>query len=489
VDLNEEFSALHGPTLRQQADYVRRALEYVSAVHNQTVTIVGHSMGGIVGRLAAGRYSDTIYTLSTPHTLPPAPLDIEMAALYRSLRPQDVVSYCGGVSDTQVVSDACAIDFGTTIYTTGLAGAWTGADHQAMVWCHQIRNHVAAMERWEPPPKLNASELVVGERPGDGWHPLPWVKDTSKPFPLPGAGIGEDEVAWWSGSGHSETRVGREWTGTSGLSQTVRFDVTSSSLLAYRLEYDGKCERPPLFVQTARCGDVSETRYQPTVLHNHIVNAPFLPRSCEDGIEVSWVGECVTRVAVKLDWRLSLGKMLLRYRMALLSWPLGWVALGRLGAVQTLGVLALLAVGSAITPQDFFVGLDGWIQFPVVLVLGVWSLGVAALGGLVRTEDKSWHPASVLCVLAALVVPGEVVALAQLPLLRGRVSRVRLELIRRQPYPLSSPHTTSPPSLCMPGICGWNGADSRSVPAQSWSSYPRCGSLGFASSCLTPTSS
>lgn len=73
-----------------------------------------------------------------------------------------LVSLCGGTADTQISSDACALpsylpqtgiaisekarqdDPGTfAVFTTGIEGIWTGADHQAIVWCDQIRAKVA----------------------------------------------------------------------------------------------------------------------------------------------------------------------------------------------------------------------------------------------------------------------------------------------------------------------------------------------------------
>ncbi|TXT12243.1 uncharacterized protein COLE_02653 [Cutaneotrichosporon oleaginosum] len=174
VDFNEDLSALHAPTLRSQAQFlvkaiarVYRAYEHLPADERPAkVILLGHSMGGIVARLASTMAQptmwqpspvDVILTMSTPHLQPPAPLDPEMERIYaeiNSVRYSDpsplLISICGGTSDVQIVSDACALtnsligrDDGFAVFTTGIPGVWTGVEHQAMVWCDQVRYRVA----------------------------------------------------------------------------------------------------------------------------------------------------------------------------------------------------------------------------------------------------------------------------------------------------------------------------------------------------------
>ena len=124
------------------------------------VTILAHSMGGIVARLAASDHADLVevmFTMSTPHLYPPVNLERDMSRLYEKINalPANgssplLFSVCGGVSDSQIVSDACVLsnsfispDDGFAVFATGVPGGWTGVDHQAMVWCHQIRWRVA----------------------------------------------------------------------------------------------------------------------------------------------------------------------------------------------------------------------------------------------------------------------------------------------------------------------------------------------------------
>ncbi|ORY29176.1 PGAP1-like protein-domain-containing protein [Naematelia encephala] len=166
VDFREDLSALHAGTLREQASYLSNCVHRVLAAYShlpaedqpRRVSVLAHSMGGIVARLALAEQTtlpiDILVTLSSPHQLPPINLDREMDRIYQQIdsnQPKEValVSLCGGVSDTQIVSDACALpksyprELGFAIFTSGIPGAWTGVDHQAMVWCHQIRLMVA----------------------------------------------------------------------------------------------------------------------------------------------------------------------------------------------------------------------------------------------------------------------------------------------------------------------------------------------------------
>jgi glycosylphosphatidylinositol deacylase len=168
VDYNEDFSAFHAPTLREQARFLDSSVHHVlqqydhlpAARRPSKVTLLGHSMGGVVARLAMNdlpNLIDAIMTMSTPHALPPVTLSREMDTIYDTLAAQIynasaplLFSICGGTADTQIASDACVIpstsitkDDGFAIFTTGMPRAWTGVEHQTMVWCHQIRWNVA----------------------------------------------------------------------------------------------------------------------------------------------------------------------------------------------------------------------------------------------------------------------------------------------------------------------------------------------------------
>lgn len=118
-------------------------------------------MGGIVGRLAIRLASDlpidAIITIATPHQSPPANLEFGMERLYAKVNTPPVtgandpvlISICGGVADTQIVSDSCALpdfvgrDHGFSVFSSGIPAVWTNVEHQAIVWCDQVRWRIA----------------------------------------------------------------------------------------------------------------------------------------------------------------------------------------------------------------------------------------------------------------------------------------------------------------------------------------------------------
>ncbi|CAG8571393.1 9773_t:CDS:2, partial [Racocetra fulgida] len=109
LDFNEEFSALHGHSLLEQAEYLNDAIRYILSLYpaarkNQqadsstqplpdptAVIIIGHSMGGVVARtlFTMPNYQpgsiNTILTMATPHILPPAPFDWQISKIYTDI--------------------------------------------------------------------------------------------------------------------------------------------------------------------------------------------------------------------------------------------------------------------------------------------------------------------------------------------------------------------------------------------------------------------
>ncbi|KAL1918787.1 uncharacterized protein VTP21DRAFT_2809 [Calcarisporiella thermophila] len=174
LDFNEEYSALHGLTLLEQAEYSNDAIKYIlSLYHPQShlpaptsVIIIAHSMGGIVARtlfvlpnFKAGSVN-TLLTLTTPHLLPAMSLDRRMTTLYanlsaywregyqkgsgETLKEVTLVSIAGGSLDQIVASDAAGVEslvpptHGFAVYATGIPQVWTGADHLSILWCNQL---------------------------------------------------------------------------------------------------------------------------------------------------------------------------------------------------------------------------------------------------------------------------------------------------------------------------------------------------------------
>ena len=116
-------------------------------------------MGGVVATsLLPHANVSGIITMSTPHTVPPARFDRRIDRIYaRNLKlltsdPTPMVSVCGGATDQMVPSESCILPnedsqfdppYRHTVFASALEGCWTGVDHLAMVWCHQVRWRVA----------------------------------------------------------------------------------------------------------------------------------------------------------------------------------------------------------------------------------------------------------------------------------------------------------------------------------------------------------
>lgn len=177
LDFNEAYSALHGRTLLDQAEYLNDAINYILQMYRDngkdvsSVMLLGHSMGGVVSRLAISldNYKPgtvtTIFTLASPHLVPPATFDGDIQKVYNrmndfwrsnyadsdnnSLSDMTVLSIAGGKRDTMVPSDYISLDsvvpssHGLSTFSNSINRVWTGIDHDAMMWCHQLRRQIA----------------------------------------------------------------------------------------------------------------------------------------------------------------------------------------------------------------------------------------------------------------------------------------------------------------------------------------------------------
>jgi len=185
LDFNEDFSAFHGQTLRDQAEYLADAVRYVLTLYHApaggmpdptSVMVVAHSMGGIVARAALlhSHYQansiSTMMTIASPHLVPPVTVDRGVDAVYEGIsaywragyglipttsatsNAQEelanlvLVSIGGGVSDVTIASESSALTSllppghsnGFAVTTTGIPGIWTPIDHLAILWCQQM---------------------------------------------------------------------------------------------------------------------------------------------------------------------------------------------------------------------------------------------------------------------------------------------------------------------------------------------------------------
>ncbi|KAF9376608.1 ATP-dependent RNA helicase dbp7, partial [Podila verticillata] len=177
VDFNEEFSALHGHSLLEQAQFLNDAIAYILTLYRDgrqadpelpqptSVMIIGHSMGGIVARslFTMDNFKpgsvNTILTAATPHMVPPVTLDFEISNIYdriesfwtkgfygpdAPLQNVSLISIAGGNRDIIVNGDSGNIhnfvpqSHGFTVFTATIPHAWVGSDHLSILWCNQI---------------------------------------------------------------------------------------------------------------------------------------------------------------------------------------------------------------------------------------------------------------------------------------------------------------------------------------------------------------
>lgn len=176
ADFNEDFTAFHGRTMLDQAEFANEAVKFILLLYSnrdnppESVILIGHSMGGVVARvmLALPSYQpksvNTILTLSLPHLAAPLTFDSDIAKIYLTadrywfdsfhaaenpLKDVSLISITGGILDTVLPADYTTLGFlvpptnGFTVFTSGIPRVWTSLDHLAVVWCGQLRRAVA----------------------------------------------------------------------------------------------------------------------------------------------------------------------------------------------------------------------------------------------------------------------------------------------------------------------------------------------------------
>lgn len=182
IDFNEDFTAFHGQTILDQAEYLNDAVAYILSLYHDprrsqrdpglpdpsSVILVGHSMGGVVARtmLTMPNYQsnsvNTIVTVSAPHARPPVSFDADSVRTYKQINDYwrqayaqtwandnplwhvTLISIAGGGLDTVIPSDFASLDslvpstHGFTVFTSAIPTVWTGCDHIQTTWCVQL---------------------------------------------------------------------------------------------------------------------------------------------------------------------------------------------------------------------------------------------------------------------------------------------------------------------------------------------------------------
>lgn len=183
ADFNEDFTAFHGRTMLDQAEYLNDAIRYILSLYGHSsdsstpapssVIIIGHSMGGIVARILPTLMNhvegsvQSLITLSSPHAAAPVTFDGDILKIYartndfwrEQMQDRDsffsknmsLISITGGILDMMLPADYTAVqdivplENGFTTYSSTIPNVWTPIDHLAVVWCDQLRTVVAKL--------------------------------------------------------------------------------------------------------------------------------------------------------------------------------------------------------------------------------------------------------------------------------------------------------------------------------------------------------
>jgi hypothetical protein len=199
VDFGDEWSGLSGVILQRQTAFAARCIDRILTLYEhlpsdqrpQAVSLVGHSMGGVVARAVAAlpsvlarRAVGTVLALHSP--LAPAALPHDSVTQFyasideswcnganaHALARVAVLSLGGGLRDTLVRSDLsavpqrpCAHNVSYATVLPSIEGIQRSADHQCGVWCLEVAERVALAFRQLTPlldtPDESTTRLAV----------------------------------------------------------------------------------------------------------------------------------------------------------------------------------------------------------------------------------------------------------------------------------------------------------------------------------------
>ncbi|CAJ1950343.1 unnamed protein product [Cylindrotheca closterium] len=164
VDFGEQGAALHGSFLISQTGYVSEAVRHISRVCDvDSVTLVGHSMGGIVARLVPVLHPENahlvrdIITLASPHSNPIYAFDYSIREVYERLERTSggealVVSVSTGLKDEMIEPTSSFMQQHHSSFSVLaqdlLHNGEFGMDHQAITWCFDVLHSLRAVI-WE----------------------------------------------------------------------------------------------------------------------------------------------------------------------------------------------------------------------------------------------------------------------------------------------------------------------------------------------------
>jgi hypothetical protein len=172
ISFNEELTALYGPLLEIQTNYVKICIKHILKLFGsvqpefkrpKSVVLIGNSMGGIIARgiftsAADSHLVHTIITKSSPHNRPVINVDkhlsnyydrvnslwlnksenrlknVVLASLYGGTRDILVRSGLANLNDWKSKSPAGII----SSYTVSMPHVWRNIDHRCMAWCREL---------------------------------------------------------------------------------------------------------------------------------------------------------------------------------------------------------------------------------------------------------------------------------------------------------------------------------------------------------------
>lgn len=166
IDFLDQGAGLHAKFLHLQSTFVADTVQMLQETcHVGQVTIVGHSLGGIVARAAVilhpriRPFVKNIITLASPHWKLSYGFDETVPRFYSQVLHKDaeqasellMVSVSGGIRDELIPPELCHVDATNSLSLLANdimsprqdgAAARFGMDHRAIVWCHNLLSSV-----------------------------------------------------------------------------------------------------------------------------------------------------------------------------------------------------------------------------------------------------------------------------------------------------------------------------------------------------------
>uniref|UniRef100_A0A8D2L2F4 GPI inositol-deacylase n=1 Tax=Varanus komodoensis TaxID=61221 RepID=A0A8D2L2F4_VARKO len=167
VNFNEELVALYGGSLQRQTRFVHECIKVILKLYKgqvfapRSVTVVGHSMGGLIARalLTLKNFKtellNILVTQATPHIAPVMPLDQYLTDFYtavnhnwiqkaQEIRNLTTLSVAGGFRDYQVRSGLAFLpkldhqSSALSVVSSAVPRVWASTDHLSVVWCKEL---------------------------------------------------------------------------------------------------------------------------------------------------------------------------------------------------------------------------------------------------------------------------------------------------------------------------------------------------------------